>query len=70
MTFFGVLKDGDLEYDNLSMAAHIALRIKVIFKDFRITGQPLFMALCCSLFVLILIIIIIIIIIISRLVFE
>ena len=31
LAFFGVLKDGDLEYDNRFMAAHIALRVKVFF---------------------------------------
>ena len=29
LAFFGVLKYGDLEYDNRFMVAHIALRVKV-----------------------------------------
>ena len=29
--FFGVFKDGDLEYDNPFVAAHIALHEKVFF---------------------------------------
>ena len=31
LSFFGVFKDGDLEYDNPFVAAHIALHEKVFF---------------------------------------
>ena len=32
LAIFGVFKNGDLEYDNRFMAAHIALHEKVLFR--------------------------------------
>ena len=42
MAFFGVLKDGDLEYDNRFMAAHIALRVKVFLGKKLYLNQKLY----------------------------
>ena len=40
--FFGVFKDGDLEYNNRFMAAHIALREKLFFGQKSYLNQKLY----------------------------